>query len=168
MSLANSSTTSAVKVVNLPKLRDDGSNWTTYKERLINAIKSKGLGRHLAGNAKKPREIVDSSNLLALTEDELEKHLDSVDAFDQKQAQLRDLIYETVNRSTFLQIKDENTAKEVWEKLVSINENKGVMVRTNTLTKLQQIRYVENSSMRVHISNMTELRQRLADMGMNL
>ena len=35
--------TSTIKVTSLPKLSADGSNWTTYQDRVVNAIKAKGL-----------------------------------------------------------------------------------------------------------------------------
>jgi hypothetical protein len=42
----SNSTTLAV-----PKLRDDGSNWSDYLPRLQNAMGSKGLWRHVKGTA---------------------------------------------------------------------------------------------------------------------
>src|SRR5258705_2825655 len=38
----------------LPKLADDGSNWVTYKERLLNVISVRGLMRYVNGRAAKP------------------------------------------------------------------------------------------------------------------
>ena len=39
-----------IKGLNLPKLAEDGSNWTLYQERLENTITAtKGLRRHLHG-----------------------------------------------------------------------------------------------------------------------
>ena len=34
---------SNIKVINLPRLTEDGSNWVTYKERIINNLMSKAL-----------------------------------------------------------------------------------------------------------------------------
>ena len=38
----------------VPKLRDDGSNWSDYLPRLQNAMGSKGLWRHVEGTAAVP------------------------------------------------------------------------------------------------------------------
>ena len=47
--LASSSTNSTTLAV--PKLHDDGSNWSDYKPRLQNAMGAKGLWGHMLGNA---------------------------------------------------------------------------------------------------------------------
>lgn len=41
----------------LPKLRDDGSNWITCKERIMTMLASKRLVRHIDGTARKPKPI---------------------------------------------------------------------------------------------------------------
>jgi hypothetical protein len=38
----------------VPKLRDNGSNWSDYLPRLQNAMGSKGLWRHVEGTATAP------------------------------------------------------------------------------------------------------------------
>lgn len=46
------SLTSTIKVLRTPILENDGSNWITYKERLLNVVTSKGLRRHITGTVK--------------------------------------------------------------------------------------------------------------------
>ncbi|KAF8231113.1 hypothetical protein L208DRAFT_1278687, partial [Tricholoma matsutake] len=48
-----------------------------------------------------------------LTNEELEKHEKKQDLYDQHQATIQDIIYHTVDKSTFLQIKGEKTADMV-------------------------------------------------------
>lgn len=38
----------------IPKLSSDGSNWITYKARIVNVMRSRGLKRHLDGLARAP------------------------------------------------------------------------------------------------------------------
>ncbi|KAH9939194.1 hypothetical protein B0H21DRAFT_832411 [Amylocystis lapponica] len=38
----------------IPKLSSDGSNWITYKTRILNVMRSRGLKRHLDGSARAP------------------------------------------------------------------------------------------------------------------
>jgi len=45
-------TTSAL--FNIPKLAEDGSNWITYKERMLTAIGARGLMHYVDGHAKRP------------------------------------------------------------------------------------------------------------------
>ena len=51
----------------VPKLHDDGSNWSNYKPRLRKAMGSRGLWRHVEGVAiaPKPYLIVDGIPVLA-------------------------------------------------------------------------------------------------------
>ncbi|KAF8155630.1 hypothetical protein B0H34DRAFT_659656, partial [Crassisporium funariophilum] len=134
----STSSSSTVKVSTLPKLKEDGSNWITYKERILNTLTSKGLKRHVTGSARKPTELIERSgdyykpnSLSPLSDDQLEEHEKEVDIYDQKQAQVREVIYETISKSTFLQIKSQPSAAAVWKTLVSIHEEKGGMVQTD-------------------------------------
>lgn len=168
-----STASSSLKLVNLPKLKEDSSNWITYKERILNTLTSKSLARHVTGSARKAIQIEQHSDknwyipngTTALTDDEIEEYEDKLDKWKQKEASVREVIYETVPQSTFLLIKNEPTAADVWKKLVSINEGKGDMIQMNTLTKMQQMRCPEGGNIRVHISRMTELYEELAGMG---
>ena len=44
--------TSAIKLMQLPKLAHDGENWLTYQEKIVNAIKARKLCRHLTGTTQ--------------------------------------------------------------------------------------------------------------------
>ena len=150
-STSNMSSSSSVKVTNLPRLAEDGSNWVTYKERILNNLTSKGLMRHIRGMARQPVQLIERNGsfyrpneLSPLSDEDLEKHEDSVDSYDQKEAQVREIIYETVSKSVFLDIKDESSAARVWSKLVAIHETKGTMTYTDTLTKLSMARYASD------------------------
>ena len=58
-SSSNMSNSSSVKVVNLPRLAKDSSNWVTYKERTLNNLTSKGLMRHVRGTAHQPVQLTE-------------------------------------------------------------------------------------------------------------
>ena len=81
------------KVLSLPKIWSDSSNWATYSERILNYLTSKGYRRHVLGTAHKP-ETLDERNgtyfkphsLAPLSNDELKKHEEETDLYDQKQA----------------------------------------------------------------------------------
>ena len=166
----------------LPKLRSDSSNWATYSERILNYLTSKGYRRHVLGTARKPEVLVEkdgkyyrpASTVAAegkepdppkpLSDEELEKHEDSVDLYIQLQAAVREIIYRTVDKTTFLQIKNEEDAASVWKKVSSIHADKGSLYEANLLVQLQNTRYKEKESMREHIGKMRELRERLAEM----
>ena len=167
--------TTSMKISTSPRLKDDGSNWTTYKERTVNVITHKGLKRHLTGSAKKPKEPfeVDGNWFLPgsqtpLDDDELEEAYEKVDEWETKQASVRQIIYETVSPSIFLEVKNEGTAADVWKKLCGIFEKKGDLIQAELEAKLQRMYLQEDQDTRKHLTDMTDLRERLAEMGRSI
>ena len=75
-----------------------------------------------------------------------------------------EVIYRTVDNTTFLQVKNESNAAAMWKKVASIYANRGSLYETNLLMQLQNSHYAEGESMRDHIAKMTELRKWLAKM----
>jgi len=82
-----------------------------------------------------------SGSLAPLNDDELEKHEDVVDLYDQMQAAVREIIYRTVDKTTYLQIKNEVDVASVWKKVASIHADKGSLYEANLLVQLQNTRY---------------------------
>jgi hypothetical protein len=70
-----------------------------------------------------------------------------------------------VNRTTFLQIKNEATSVAIWSKLALICEDKGKLVQLDTLTKLQNLTCLETNDIQKHLVDMAELQEELAGMG---
>ena len=50
-----------------------------------------------------------------LSDEDLNKHETSIDSWEQTEAQVRELVYNTVDNSIFLQIKGEATAAALWK-----------------------------------------------------
>ena len=167
--MASTSTTD--RSLTIPKLKSDGSNWTTYSERVMNYLTSKGLKRHVIGTARRPVELIECGGeyfkphgLTPLGDDKLEKHETEQDKYEQKQASVQEVIYRTIDNSIFLQVKKERDTAAIWKKVVSIHANKGSMYETNLLTLLQNTCYIEGENMREHLAKMTEIKERLAEM----
>ena len=169
--ISDMSSSSNPQALNLPKLRSNSSNWSTYSERIINYLTSKGLKRHVLGTARMPVILEERDGNLfkprgttPLTNEEIEKHEEEEETYEQKQAAVREVIYRTVDKSTFLQVKNEISAANVWRKLISVHADKGMLYETNLLTQLQTLRLVEKGNMREHLTQMTEIKERLAEM----
>src|ERR1700759_888801 len=85
----------------VPKLKDDGTNWVTYRTRLETAIGSKGLKRHLLGQARKPKplEVDEDGTPLArdgttpTTETEIEENETKLDEYDQKEFAVKQALF---------------------------------------------------------------------------
>jgi len=115
---------------------------------------SKGLKWHVLGIAWKPTEIVEHDGdyyrpgwIAPLSDDELEKHEEAQDLYEQNQVTVCELIYCTIDKSTFLHIKGKKRADLVWKKLISIHVDKGEMYKTDLLARLQNMHYTESESM---------------------
>ncbi len=151
--------TSDIKVTQLPKLASDGENWLAYHEWVLNAVTACGLHRHLVGTALKPSDLVKTAGkfylsataTVPLSKDDVKKHKDSIDFWEQNEAKVRELIYNTVDNSSFLQIKGEKTAADLWKKLTSIHGNKGAQFKEYLLSKLQTAHYAEHEDMCTHL-----------------
>ena len=169
----STSDSSSIKVTQLPKLASNGENWLTYHERVLNAATAQGLRRHLTGTMLQPPTIVKKAGKFYLSADDkvpllgvaLETHESSVDSWEQKESQVHKLIYNTVDSSSFLQIKGEKTAADLWKKLSSIHGNKGAQFEEYLLGKLQTSCYAENEDMRTHLTTMNMLHKRLSEIG---
>ena len=156
----------------IPKLSADGLNWLSYSERVMNYLTSKGLKRHLLGTTRKPVDLIERDggyfaprHLGPLSDAEFEKHEEEQDEYEQKQASVHEILYRTIDHSTFIQVKNEPNAKAVWNKIISIHTNKGNMYETNLLTQLQNSRFVEGENMREHLTKLTEIREKLSEIG---
>jgi hypothetical protein len=79
---------------------------------------SKGLKKHVLDTAHQPVKLKEQSGkhfkpggTTLLTDSELKKH--DEDSYEQKQAAIQKVIYQTINKSTFLQIKNETDAAAI-------------------------------------------------------
>ena len=114
--------TTNAQILKLPKFWSDSSNWSTYQERIINHLtaKSPRLKKHLLGTVRKlvvlqewNRSFYKPHSLAPLTDEEVEKHKEEEEAYEHKQATVCEIIYQTVDKSTFLQIKNKTSAANV-------------------------------------------------------
>jgi gag-polypeptide of LTR copia-type len=161
-----SSTPSSNQTLTVPNLIADGSNWSMYSERVMNYLTLKGLKRHLQGTAHRLADLIERNGeyyrqgtLSPLNDEELEKHEKEPDEYEQKQASICKVFYRTVNKSMFIQVKNETDAAAVWKKIVSIHADRGSMFETNLLTQLQNSRYSKGDSMHEHLARMVEIKE---------
>ena len=126
--ISDMSSTNNNQALSLPKLRGDSSNWATYSERILNYLTSKGYRRHVQGTVRKPETLIErdgsfykSGSLAPLNNEVLKKHEDTIDTDDQAQAAVHEVIYRTIDKTTFLQVKNEVDTALMWKKVTSIH-----------------------------------------------
>ncbi|KAG6893931.1 hypothetical protein C0995_015598, partial [Termitomyces sp. Mi166 len=135
--------------------------------------RSKKIRRHVMGTMCKLVALVerdgsffqDDNLLFLLLDKQLEEHEDAMEDWLQKEATVHDIIYATVDQSTFHQIKGETTATAVWKKLTSIHGNRGAMFKTDLLAWLQNSHFIKNGEVMMcdHLTNLVILKEHLAE-----
>ena len=89
--------------LSIPKLRDDGSNWSDYEPRIRRALGSKGCWRHVDGTAiaPKPYQVLDGVPLLPggkpATDEQIESRETKIDEYDKKEYYAQYLILSTTS-----------------------------------------------------------------------
>ena len=91
--------------LSVPKLHDDGSNWSDYQPRVERALGAKGLWRHIVGTAiaPKPYALLDGVLVLAdgktpATEDQVESKESKIADFDKKEYLAQHSTFREVSR----------------------------------------------------------------------
>jgi len=102
-----------------PQLKEDGSNFFLFKQRLADLIigSEKGLRRHLIGISKKPAPPQDISDPRSLDEYE-----DQLDEYERKESLVRSLIMSNIPESVHIRLLGTQSAHEMWTKLCSFYE----------------------------------------------
>ncbi|KZT54930.1 hypothetical protein CALCODRAFT_437907, partial [Calocera cornea HHB12733] len=122
------------KDLKIDRLKDDGSNWTTYKDIMLNAFDRRMLGRHVRGSVKPPQSFVirddtyykvipTTTTTTSMEQDEADKLEEAWEKYRAKEASIREIVYMTISPTTLIQVKDAPTAHELWVQLSAMHEN---------------------------------------------
>jgi hypothetical protein len=164
----------------IPKLRDDGSNWTDYEPRVKNALGAKGLWKHVDGRARQPIPLVAVNGVLMAhgstttpaKEEEIESAEKKMDDYEKNEAYAKHIILSSTSPRLSSKIKNESTAKEMWNAVVADVKNKSTLQQLDLLELLQSMRLDEGSDATTHLNEMEthfrvmeERRDALATMG---
>src|SRR5271168_4502002 len=109
----------------VPKLRDDGSNWSDYEPRLRNAMGAKGLWRHVEGTAVAPVPFAVSDGIPMLsdgktkaTEEQVEAKESKIIEFEKREYLARHILMSTTSTRLATKIKSMLTAEDMWKAVV--------------------------------------------------
>jgi hypothetical protein len=80
----NMSSNTDSTTLTVPRLRDDGSNWSDYLPRLQNAMGVKGLWRHVEGTASAPVPFGMSNGIPMLSNEKTPATEDQIEAKESK------------------------------------------------------------------------------------
>src|ERR1700742_747475 len=181
--------------IRIPKLHADGSNWMTYRDRLIWALDARGILSHIQSNAievvvKTPEEM--SKNCPPKTPAKPKKTTDDPEELEVPQgpspvakmmssaseetypqwksneAAAKQCIASTIPDSIFNRVKGKRLAKEVWAAVVEIFEGRSYMLVVDLKRKMQSIKCGDNDNVRTHFDKLTDMYERLSSMGTTL
>ena len=139
----------------VPKLQSDGANWVTYRDRLILALESLGLDIHL-NNDKAPKEYSAKGEVGGL---------DAATRWKRGESGTKQLIAATIPETIFSQIKGGTRAKEMWEALKKLHEERSRVTRVTLLRKFRNLKCEEEGDVRTHFDELAHMREQLAAMG---
>jgi hypothetical protein len=121
----NLQTSSDSTMLAVPKLCDDGSNWSDYYLRIQNAMGGKGLWRHFLGTATAPVPYVIGKGIPMLadgttpaTEDQIKAKESKIIEFEKREYFARHILLSTTSTCLGAKIKDLKTAEEMWKVIV--------------------------------------------------
>ena len=138
-----------------PKLAADGSNWPIYRDRMVFTLRASTLDKHLI-NAKVP-----SSGSKAQPFDEAEAAI----SWEREDAVVKQCIAASIPDEAFKRIKEDMSAKDVWDDLNTQFEDKSRVIRDNLEKSLEDEQCGEKEDVRTYFSRMAFLREQLVAAG---
>ena len=163
MSTFSLNSTSDSTTLAIPKLRDDGSNWSDYEPRIRKAMGSKALWRHVEGTAiaPVPYTVKDGIHLLAdlttkATDDQIEAKESKIIEFEKREYLAQHIILSTTSIRLGAKIKDMTSAKEMWKAVKEDATTKSTLHLLDAEEQLQSMKLNENEDSKAHL---TELKQ---------
>jgi hypothetical protein len=87
---------SSSTLFNIPQLAEDGSNWVTYKNRMLIALRARGLGEYVDGTAVQPILFATATSSKMATPEEVKENKKEVAEYMQKDFFIQQHIFGTV------------------------------------------------------------------------
>ncbi|TFK17574.1 hypothetical protein FA15DRAFT_710671, partial [Coprinopsis marcescibilis] len=168
--MGSDSADTTIKVTKFLHLKEDGSNWLTYRDQTMHYFDEKGLYRHVRGSVKMPEELIihegrfynpsDINYILPLSDSEINERENAVFAFHKLEGAGNAILDATLPPSIYRQIRPLKSLAKKWSKLCQIFEHHGDAVQEDLYTRIQNCKY-KGGSMHAHLSYMSELRDQL-------
>ena len=162
----NSSSDSTTLAV--PKLHDNGSNWSDYEPRIRKAMGSKALWRHVEGIAvaPKPYTLKEGVHVLAdgttpAMDDQIESKESKIIEFEKREYLAQHIILSTVSTRLGAKIKDLTTPKDMWNIVKDDTTKNSTLHLLDAEEQLQTMKLNNNEDSKAHL---VELKQHFQTM----
>src|SRR5882724_349520 len=147
----------------VPKLRDDGSNWSDYEPRIQKAMGSKGLWRHVEGTAIAPKPYALVSGIPVLpdgktpsSEEQIEAKETRIIEFDKREYLAQHVILSTTSTRLGAKIKDMKSAKEMWDAVKVDATTKSTLYLLDAEDQLVSMKLSDNDDPKTHLSELKQ------------
>src|SRR5260370_14806557 len=140
---------------NVERLVSDGSNWVTYRDRMIWSLRSRRLMEHLASSTV-PAAYINAGDINPQTP---QMRWESEEAINMQ------IIAVSIPNSVFTTVKTHTTAKDMWDALKALYEGQTTMILVKLSQQLQSTRCGDEENVREHFDKLANLREQLAAMG---
>jgi hypothetical protein len=147
----------------VPKLCDDGSNWSDYEPRIQKAMGSKGLWRHVQGTAIAPKlyAIVERIPILPdgkteATEEQVEAKETRIIEFDKREYLAQHVILSTTSTRLGAKIKDVKSAKEMWDAMKADTTTKSTLYLLDAEDQLASMKLSDNDDPKTHLAELKQ------------
>ena len=150
-------------MLSVPKLRDDGSNWSDYQSRIERAMGSKGIWRHVLGTAVAPRPFmllngdpVLSDGTTLATDEQIESREGKIVDFEKKEYLAQHVILSTTSTRLGSKIKDLKSAKEMWDVVVADVTTKSTLFLLDAEEQLMSMKLSDNDDPKTHLAELKQ------------
>jgi hypothetical protein len=133
----------------VPTLLADASNWVVYRKLLFLELESRSLQLHLT-HAEAPKEYSD---------------LDGRARWAREEGMVKLIIASTVPDSTLYSIREWTCAKDVWETVTKIYQERSRPIVADLNRRLRNKRCREGENVHTHFRQLSDLREQLAELG---
>ena len=151
-------TNSNLTTLAIPKLHDDGSNWSDYEPRIQRAMGSKGLWRHVEGTAIAPQlyalvarvpVLLDST--MPAMEEQIEAKETKIMDYNKREYLAQHVILLTTSTHLSAKIKNMKLTHEMWDVVKMDATTKSRLYLLNAEDQLMSMKLTNNDNPKSHL-----------------
>ena len=163
MSTLTLNSSSDSMTLSIPKLHDNGSNWSNYEPCIQRAMGSKGLWRHIEGTAIAPKPYtldhgipVLSDRQTPVMEEQIEARESKIVDYDKWEYLAQHVILSTTSTHLGSKINNLKMAKEMWDMVKADATTKSMFFLLNAKDQLTSMKLTDNTDPKTHLSELKE------------
>ena len=163
MSTFSLNSSSDLTTLAVPKLHDDGSNWSDYEPRIRKAMGLKALWRHIKGIAvvPKPYTLKEGVHILVdgtipAMDDQIESKESKIIEFEKWEYLAQHIILSTVSTCLGVKIKDLTTPKNMWNIVKDNATKKSTLHLLDVEEQLQTMKLNDNEDSKAHLAELKQ------------